>query len=227
LKYLYMIYHDTIQFLKDLKQNNNREWFDHNRRRYEFARNNFIEFVQSLIDELSKFDSSIQLVRPKDCIFRIYRDVRFSADKSPYKTNFGAFITKSGKKAMNIAGYYFHLEPNNSFAGGGIYMPMPPELKKIRYYIDLNFPDFLEILNSEGFAKIFGGLDNDPEFLLNRLPKGYDGDNPAIEYLKFKSFTASKSLSDSELTNQNLLVRTIEIFRTLKPFNDFLNSALL
>lgn len=221
-----MISIDTIQFLEDLKQNNNREWFYQNRHRYEFARNNFVDFVQSLIDNLSKFDPSVQFVSPKDCIFRINRDIRFSSDKSPYKTNFGAFITRSGKKAMSIAGYYFHLEPNNSFAGGGIYMPMPPELKKIRHYIDSNFSDFRAILKSESFVKIFGGLDNDPEFLLTRLPKGYDADNPAIEYLKFKSFTASKTISNTELLNKNLVDNTIELFKALKPLNDFLNSAL-
>jgi len=221
-----MIHRDTLQFLSNLKDNNNREWFDHNRRSFELARNNFFEFVQMLINELSKFDTSIQFVRPKDCIFRINRDIRFSADKSPYKTNFGAFISKSGKKATSTAGYYFHLEPDNSFAGGGIYMPKPIELKKIRNFISENFPDFLEIIKSPKFLSVFGNLDNDSAFVLKRLPKGYEADNPAAEYLKYKSFTATVSFADNELSDESLLEKTIDIFVALKPLNDFLNKAL-
>lgn len=216
----------TLNFLKDLRNNNHKEWFDENRKLYESAKSDFLYFVQQVIDEFSKIDNSFQFVKAKDCIFRINRDIRFSNDKSPYKTNFGAFITKNGKKPMNLAGYYFHLEPGNSFAGGGIYMPMPPELKKIRAAIDVNFPEFLQIIQNKKFKNVFSGLDIEPELMLTRVPKGFETDNPAAEYLKFKSFTAVVNLSDEQLQSNNLLSKTIEIFAALKPLNDFLNNAL-
>lgn len=221
-----MLKASTIGFLRDLKNNNRKDWFDENRKVYETAKADFVSFVQQVIDEFSKIDNSIQFVKAKDCIFRINRDVRFSNDKSPYKTNFGAFITKNGKKPMNIAGYYFHLEPGNSFAGGGVYMPMPPELKKIRMAIDTNYPEFLQIINNESFASVFNQLDKDPECILTRVPKGYETDNPAAEYLKYKSFTAVVNLEDKELNTDTLMNKTIAAFEALKPLNDFLNEAL-
>lgn len=221
-----MLKASTISFLSDLKKNNRKEWFDENRNIYETAKADFLAFIQAIINEFSKIDNSIQFVKAKDCVFRINRDVRFSNDKSPYKTNFGAFITRSGKKPMNLAGYYFHLEPGNSFAGGGIYMPMPPELKKIRIAIDANYPEFLQIINNESFTSVFGALDKDPKFVLSRVPKGYEPDNPAVEYLKYKSFTAIISITNEELLSKNLLNKTIKTFEALKPLNDFLNEAL-
>jgi len=221
-----MLKANTIGFLRDLKNNNRKDWFDGNRKVYETAKADFVSFVQQVIDEFSKIDNTIQFVKAKDCIFRINRDVRFSNDKSPYKTNFGAFITKNGKKPMNIAGYYFHLEPGNSFAGGGVYMPMPPELKKIRMAIDANYPEFLQIINNELFASVFSQLDKDPECILTRVPKGYDSDNPAAEYLKYKSFTAVVNLEDKELNTDSLMDKTIAAFEALKPLNDFLNESL-
>ncbi len=221
-----MLKSSTIDFLRNLKKNNNKEWFEENRKVYEPAKSDFLLFMQQIIDELSIIDNSIQLVKAKDCIFRINRDVRFSNDKSPYKTNFGAFITKKGKKPMNIAGYYFHLEPGNSFAGGGIYMPLPAELKKIRQAIDTNYPDFLQIISSKSFLSVFKELDKDPEMILKRLPKGFDNDNPAAEYLKYKSFTAVVNLPENELVSDGLLNKTLKVFESLKPLNDFLNNAL-
>lgn len=221
-----MLKASTVSFLRDLKNNNSKDWFDENRKVYEAAKADFVSFVQQVIDKFSQIDNSIQFVKAKDCIFRINRDIRFSNDKSPYKTNFGAFITKNGKKPMNMAGYYFHLEPGNSFAGGGVYMPMPPELKKIRMAIDTNYPEFLQIINNEPFASVFGQLDKDPDCILTRVPKGYEADNPAAEYLKYKSFTAVVNLEDKELNTDTLMNKTIAAFEALKPLNDFLNEAL-
>lgn len=221
-----MIKTETLSFLRELKQNNRKDWFNENRSIYEESKADFLAFIQQLIEEFGKIDNSIQFVKAKDCIFRINRDIRFSNDKSPYKINFGAFITPNGKKSMNYAGYYFHLEPGNSFVGGGIYMPMPPELKKIRHYIDTNYPEFLEIITTEPFTTVYKGLDEDPECVLTRLPKGYEADNPAAEYLKFKSFTATVPLTDREIQSPKLLPKTINAFQALNPLNDILNKAL-
>ena len=124
----------VFQFLQDLSENNNREWFHNNKKRYDESREKVLFITEVLINEIRKFDSEIPLLEPKDCLFRIFRDVRFSNDKRPYKTNFGSFIAKGGRKSM-YAGYYFHIEPDTSFVGGGIYMPDAEHLKAIREYI--------------------------------------------------------------------------------------------
>lgn len=221
-----MIKPGTINFLRELKKNNCKDWFDENRSIYEESKADFIAFIQQVIAEVAKIDNTIQFVKAKDCIFRINRDIRFSNDKSPYKINFGAFITPNGKKPMNLAGYYFHLEPGNSFAGGGIYMPMPPELKKIRHYIDANYPEFIDAITTEPFSSVYQGLDVDPGCMLTRVPKGFDTDNPAAEYLKFKSFTATVPFTDKEIQSPKLLSKTIDAFQALIPFNKFLNKAI-
>src|SRR5689334_13212529 len=131
-----MLQSTTIKFLKDLKKNNTKEWFDKNRKVYEAAKKDFTDFVQTMIDKFGKKDESIAAIVAKDCLFRINRDIRFSKDKSPYKTNMGASINKGGRMTMNTAGYYFHLEPGNCFVGGGLWQPEPDALKKIRQEID-------------------------------------------------------------------------------------------
>src|SRR4026207_2423805 len=146
-----MLQSSTLKFLKDLKKNNNKPWFDANRERYEEAKADFANFIQQVIDVHSKKDKTLASLKAKDCMFRINRDVRFSKDKSPYKTNFGASINKGGKKAFGSAGYYFHLEPGGSFTGGGLYGPAPEELKKTRQEIDYNFTDFKKIIHSKKF----------------------------------------------------------------------------
>jgi uncharacterized protein (TIGR02453 family) len=137
-----MLQSSTLQFLQSLQKNNNKPWFDENRKKYESAKENFAEFVEALINGIAAFDPTIQNLTAKNCMFRINRDVRFSKDKSPYKTNMGASISKGGKK-INLAGYYFHCEPGKSFAAGGFYMPMAPELAKIRQEIDYNFKEWI------------------------------------------------------------------------------------
>lgn len=216
----------TLKFLKDLKKNNNKPWFDVNRKRYEDAKADFANFIQAVIDGHSKKDKTVAGIKAKDCLFRINRDIRFSKDKSPYKTNFGASINKGGRKAFSSAGYYFHLEPGQCFAGGGIYQPMPYVLKKVRQEIDYNFNDFKKIIGSKKFKSFYGDLDKSDEFLLSRVPKGYEPDNPAAEYLKLKSYIAFITLSDADLTSKNLLKKTLTAFQTLQPFIDFLNNAI-
>jgi len=220
-----MLQRSTLQFLTQLKKNNNKPWFDANRKSYETAKTDFASFVQELILAHSKKDPSIALLQPKDCMFRINRDVRFSKDKSPYKTNMGAFINKGGKKAVT-AGYYIHIEPGGCFAGGGLYMPMPEELKKVRQEIDYNFADFKKIITSKKFKTVYGDLSRDAEYMLSRVPKGYEPDNPAAEYLKLKSFVSIIQLKDSDVTAASFKKQVLAAFEALQPLNDFLNEAI-
>lgn len=214
----------TLKFLKDLKLNNNKPWFDAHRKDYDSAREDFTAFIQKVIDSFAKKEPVIGHLKAKDCMFRINRDVRFSKDKSPYKTNFGAYINAEGKKSWT-AGYYFHFEPGNSFMGGGMWMPEPAQLAKVRQEIDYNLTDFKKIITSKKFKDTYGGLSTDKEYTLSRVPKGFEADNPAAEYLKFKSFVATAPVTDSDLTNKNLAAKTVKAYETLQPLVAFLNEA--
>lgn len=214
-----MDFNKTLDFLIYLKENNNKEWFDINRKLYKDISAEFKIFAQELILGISSFDNKVINLNPKDCVFRINRDIRFSTDKSPYKTNFGAFIVPGGKKSGN-AGYYFHIEPNNCFIAGGIHMPAPDKLKLIRKNIYENFNDFKSIITEDNFVKNFKSIS--AERLINP-PKGFPKDFEGIDFLKFKSFTVIKPIKETEL-NENILAKTFELFKTMKPFNDFLNG---
>lgn len=215
----------TLRFLSTLKKNNHKGWMDAHRDLYEQAKQDFIAFVEALIREHGKKDPSIAGLRAKDCIFRINRDIRFSKDKSPYKTNMGAFLNKSGKKGIT-AGYYFHLEPGQSFAGGGLYLPMPEVLGKVRQEIDYNLPEFKKILQASAFKSVYGTLDNSKEYLMSRVPKGYEADNPAAAWLKLKSFIAFRPITNEELTGKQLLRKTLQAFAALQPLVAFLNRSI-
>ena len=219
-----MLQKDTILFLKNLKKNNNKPWLDANRKQYEAAKANYLETVQEIIDAVALFDPAVGNFKAKDCVFRVNRDVRFSKDKSPYKTNMGASFSGGGKKA-NEAGYYFHAEPGQSFAAGGFYMPEPAELAKIRQEIDYNFDEWKTLVHNKKFIKYFpSGVDG--VSMLVRPPKGYDENNPAIGYLKMKGFIVSRSLSDTDLTSKNLVKEIAASFAAMKPMIDFLNHAV-
>ena len=220
-----MLQQSTVQFLRNLKKNNKKEWFDANRTKYESAKKNVEDLSVEIIKRLSHTDDSIAHLQPKDCMFRINRDVRFSKDKSPYKTNMGVYFSKGGKKGIN-AGYYFHLEPGSSFVAGGLWMPMPPELKKVRQEIDYSWAEFSKITGSKKFKSVFGDLDMSNEFALSRPPKGYEADNPAISYLKLKSFIATTKIKDADLTSKDLVKKVTVHFESLKPLIDFLNRAI-
>src|SRR6266542_778530 len=179
-----MLQSATIKFLKDLKKNNNKEWFDANRKVYESAKQDFENLVQTVIGIYCKKDDELASLKAKDCMFRINRDIRFSKDKSPYKTNFGASINKGGRKSI-LAGYYFHCEPSESFVGGGLWMPMPDDLKKVRQEIDYCFDEFTKIINNKKFKVVYGELHKGEDISLSRPPKGYEDSNPAIEFIKF------------------------------------------
>ena len=195
-----------------------------NKPAYQEAKENFHAFVDSLIQQLAVFDARLIDVQAKDCTFRINRDIRFSKDKRPYKTNFAAFITPNGKKSMNLAGYYIHLEPGACFAAVGIYMPEPNLLAAIRQEIDYRLNDWKKILRQASFVKHFEkGLDQ--EQILSRPPKGYEADNPAIEWLKLKSFTASSPLRDDLFSDKQAAKKIAAVFQAAYPLVMFLNEA--
>jgi uncharacterized protein (TIGR02453 family) len=210
----------TLEFLSNLKLNNDRVWFANNRKTYDEARRNFEVFVQALIDEIVRFDPIYKGLEAKSCVFRINRDTRFAHDKSVYKTNFGAFMVRGGKKnGDRFPGYYFHIEPGSSFVAGGAYVPPAPWLNSIREKIDDNADELIRIVNNKDFKKQFGGLDGEK---LKTAPKGYPRDHPHIELLKFKSFLAYRSISDRELIAEGCFELTISAFRAMKPLHDFL-----
>ncbi|HNE94122.1 MAG TPA: DUF2461 domain-containing protein [Chitinophagaceae bacterium] len=220
-----MLQKNTLQFLSSLKNNNNKIWFDANRGWYDETKADFINLNEAIIKKLKKKDTTLEPLIAKNCIFRINRDVRFSPNKTPYKTNMGASINKGGKKIAN-AGYYLHIEPGASFLAGGIWMPKTIELKKIRQEIDYNFLEFNKIVASQKIIQQFGGIDKSKEYVLTRPPKGYDIDNPAIEYLKFKSYIVSKNILDEELLKENCIQNIVSNFETITPLIYFINKAI-
>lgn len=220
-----MLQSSTIQFLKNLKKNNNKPWFDGHRTQYEAAKKDVETFIQSVIDQHSKKDPDLTGLTGKGCLFRIHRDVRFSKDKTPYKTNMGASMSKGGKKSV-YAGYYFHCEPGNSFVGGGIWMPEAPQTKKIRQEIDYCLEEFSDIVKGKKFKSIYGGLEINDDWTLSKVPQGFEKDNPAAEYLKLKSWIATAALKDEVLTSKDLLKKTLTAFETLQPLVAFLNRAM-
>lgn len=220
-----MLEPQTLRFLNELQHNNNKPWFDAHRKDYEAAKIDFQNFIQLVIDDLVRTDPSIAGMAARDCLFRINRDVRFSNDKSPYKNNMGASIKRGGKKSP-YAGYYFHLEPGKSFAGGGLWMPEAAQLKAMRQEIDYNWEEFRAIVDDKAFKAVFGDLYRSPETSLATTPKGYEKDHPAINYLKFKSFIAETPLADAELTVAGLHKKTVTAFKTLYPFICFINRTV-
>lgn len=218
-----MLTNETLKFLKGLKKNNNKPWFEANRKAYDAAIAEIKSFTEAWINSYAKTDPGIATLDPKKCVFRIHRDVRFSANKSPYKNNLGAYLNVGGKHA-NTAGYYLHIEPGNCFFGAGNYMPSPEELARIRQEIDYNFSDFSKIIGNKKFKSTFGGMNRDNA--LKRAPKGYDENNPAIDYLKLKGFTVFCKLSDEALTSKDFVKTLSGLCTTAKPLVDFLNAAI-
>ena len=211
-----------LSFLRDLKKNNNREWFQANRIRYEECRAEHLEFIETLISGAGLFDPELGPVNPKSTVFRINRDIRFSKDKSPYKTHFGAFINRYGR-SLEKAGYYFHLEPGGSFIGGGIYRPGSDVLKKIRQEIFEDPEEFSGIVREKKFREFFGGLSDDR---LVNAPKGYPKDFEYIDLLKYKSYMVSRELEDEQVTSDGLADIVLKGMRIMYPMIRFVNNAL-
>ncbi|GIV36518.1 MAG: TIGR02453 family protein [Cyclobacteriaceae bacterium] len=213
----------AFRFLRALKRNNNREWFERHKGQYQIARHAFEEFLEALHEELVRFDESMVGLNPRKAAFRIYRDVRFSKDKRPYKTNMGAAFSAHGKMEQE-PGYYIHVEPGNCFVAGGLYMPDAANLARVRQEIDYNGKALLDVLNQRSFKRFFGGLDDFDK--LKTVPKGYPKDHPHIDLLRHKSFVASHMLNDNVLLQRTAVMRVAAVCRAVKPLNDFLKMAL-
>jgi uncharacterized protein (TIGR02453 family) len=213
---------EILTFLSSLEKNNNREWFEKNKSQYLNAKNNFDDFVMTLIQIAKSIDPEIGFLEPKNCTFRIYRDIRFSKEKTPFKTNFGAYISKGGKNS-EWAGYYFHLEPTESFIAGGKYQPQGPALKAIREAIFYEPDNFRALIGKPSFKKHFSGFMGDT---LKTAPQGYPKDHPDIDLLKFKGYAVYKTLSPQILKSPDLLNEISSAWKELKTLNDFLNRAM-
>lgn len=218
------IEHSTFEFLNQLKDNNNREWFSDNKSLYIIARQNVEAFAENVLKTIRKVDNTIpESLLAKQCLLRIYRDIRFSNNKTPYKTHFGISISASGK-GTGRPGYYLHIEPGQSFVAGGYWAPDATDLKAIRQEIDYNTSDFLKIIDSKEFKDYFGGLDKSDTLKL--APKGYDVDHTYIDLLKLKSFIGIHDLSNKLITSEKGIQEIAKGVSLIYPLNTFLQNAL-
>jgi len=214
-----MLKKDTLLFLEALQKNNNREWFQSNKAWYINAHRDVEELVRHLIHATVQFDPDNGLPEPKKCIFRIYRDVRFSTDKSPYKTNFGAII------GYNKSGYYLHISPDECFLACGYYLLTPEQLKKLRKGIYAYYDEFYQIIHAPSFQAEIGDLQRD-EDTLQRVPNNFDKSHPAAEYMKLKRFYVMKSITEKQLLSANFVEYATGIFRIMNPLKHFLSNLL-
>lgn len=220
-----MITAETLQFLEDLKANNNRDWFLENKKRYELFKKDYHQIVASFLNELKPLDGALENLEVKNCTFRINRDIRFSKDKTPYKTHLSIWIS-SGAKGLNRSGYYIHIDKNECFLGGGLYCPEAPDLKKIRNEIAFFYDDLEVILNKKEFIKEFNGFNKSEGNSLKNAPKNFEKTHPAIEYLKLKSFEAIHKFDIEEVTKKDFASKMAKKLILLKPLNKFINRAL-
>lgn len=211
-----------IPFLIELNQNNNRDWFKAHKTLYEQTRKEFEIFIEKTIAGIGTFDNQVIGLTAKAAVFRIYRDVRFSKDKRPYKTHYGAFMAENGRKSAK-AGYYLHIEPDNCFLGGGLYHPNPEQLKKVRQQIDYDAAGLRHIVNDKDFKKVFGGLQGSQ---LKTAPRDYSTDHPDIDLLRYKDFLATHFFDDKIIKDGDAEY-AVSQFKVMKPFIDYLNDALL
>ena len=213
----------TLRFLKSLSRNNNRVWFEKNKGTYLECKESFEALVTAYLHELINFHPELASLNPKKLPFRIYRDVRFSKDKRPYKTNMGAGFSPNGKLVQE-PGYYLHLEPGGSFLAGGIYMPDPTNLGKIRQEIDYNGDKLEKIMKDKSFRKLFkdfGDFDR-----LKTAPKGYAKDHPRIEWLKNRSFIVTHNFTDADVCNPRFVKNLSAASQAMKPLVDYMKEAL-
>lgn len=220
-----MLSNNSLQFLVDLKANNNRDWFLANKMRYEAYKKDYHQLIGAFLDVMKPLDASLELLQIKNCTFRINRDIRFSKDKSPYKSHMGIWMN-TNSSGINAPGYYIHIEKGASFVAGGLYSPEASDLKKIRKEIAFFYEDLEQILNDANFRKHFDGFNRTESNALKNAPKDYEKDHPAIELLKLKSFTVSRKIDDKELFDKNFVKNTAEKLIAIKPMIAFLNRGL-
>lgn len=215
----------ALQFIDDLKANNNTEWMHANKKRYESFKKDYHALIANLLEQMKPLDASLELLEIKNCTFRINRDIRFAKDKSPYKTNMGMWLS-TNRNRKNSPGYYIHYEKDASFIAGGVWCPEADELKKIRKEIAFFHEDLEEIVSNKEFKSGFSALSREENNVLKKAPKGYDPTHEAIEFLKLKSFTASQKVDDKLFSDKDFGKKMAEKLIALKPLNEFLNRAL-
>lgn len=212
---------ETLKFLKDLKENNNRDWMQDNKKSYLAAKENTQEFVTALIDRIADFEPSVMMLEPKDVMFRLHRDVRFSKDKTPYKTHFSAAIAKGGKKS-DSAGFYVQISPEKVWIAGGVFRPEKERLLHLREEISENKDEFLSIIDEENFKSTFTIWGDQ----LKRIPKGFDKEDPMEFWLRYKDFVVQHEAPKNVIGNKNMLDYIVEVFKNMKAFNDYMNKPL-
>jgi len=216
--------HNILQFLNELKINNNREWFAENKARYDKLKTDFENLSKELIREISLFDEEIKHVEAKDCVFRIYRDTRFSHDKTPYKTHFGVFIASAGGRKSQRGGYYLHLDPDGCFFGAGVWCPQPELLKALRQSVYDNIDELNEIRKSPDFAQYFNDFFEEDK--LKTVPRGFPKDFPDAELLKLKHYLVEYKFDDQFINSDNFIQRVVEVAKCAYPLNVFLNYTV-
>lgn len=210
----------TLDFLSKLEKNNNREWFNAHKDRYEEVKAEIITLTEKILVGICDIEPGAAKMRPSDCLYRIYRDTRFSSDKTPYKNHIGIYISPIGGKKSEYAGYYLHIQPGNCLIAGGCWCPPTPLLKELRNEIYANVEEYLEIIENPEFKRIFPEVGDN---LLKTAPKGYPKDWEHIDLIRPRDYTAYHMITDSELCSPGLLEKVLECFRLLKPLNDFYN----
>jgi uncharacterized protein (TIGR02453 family) len=211
---------DSIDFLKDLSENNNREWFNTHKDRYAEAHNNIIAFADNLIAEMNKHDH-IETASGRKSLFRIYKDVRFSKDKTPYNGHWSGAFKRATKKLRG--GYYFRIEPGNSRVVGGFFGPLPDDMKRIRQDIDANYEDWWNMLAGKTLTDTFGKLRGEK---VSSAPRGYAKDHPAIDLLRHKQFIFRLEFTDEQVCAQDFLYKVNEAFIKMRPFFDYMSEVL-
>jgi len=220
-----MITKEALQFLEDLIANNSTEWMHANKKRYDNYKKDYHNFIASILAEMKPLDKSLEPLEVKNCTFRINRDIRFSKDKSPYKTNMGVWMSQD-KNRKNAPGYYIHFEKGNCFIAGGVWCPEPTELKKIRKEIEFFYDDLEAVVTNKSFKSEFNELDKSEGNMLKKAPKDFDPNHPAIEFLKLKSYTASHKIDEKDFSKDDFSKKIAQKLIALKPLNDFLSRAL-
>jgi len=220
-----MLTQNTFQFLDDLQANNNTEWMHENKKWYELYKKDYHSFIAEVLTEMKPLDASLEPLEVKNCTFRINRDIRFSKNKEPYKTNMGVWIAQSLNR-KNSPGYYIHYEKGNSFVAGGLWCPEPEQLKKVRTEISFFNDDLIKILQEKNFKKEFGDFTRTEDVMLKKAPKDFDPNHEAIENLKLKSFTTTHRIEDSIFLEKNAAELIAKKLIVLKPLNNFLSRAL-
>lgn len=215
------LHSDTLVFLSELAANNNRTWFNDNKPRYQAISEALVDFTAALLQQLAQLDEKMLDINPKNCVFRIYRDARFSKDKSPYKTHIGLHLVTSDNKAdWARAGYYLHIEPGASLLAGGAHAPTPEWLKRIRTHLTEHGDSFTKLTQDSTFQASFGQVQGEK---LLRNPQGYAPDHPQIEWLKYKTLTVMHPVPDAVVLSNELMEVAIKVFKAYLPFRDFLN----